>query len=84
MAFMLMLESLGPVERAVFLLREVFATNMRTHGSPMLTRARRTAGQIVRRAKAQLDADAAPSTPPTAQAQHLVSLPRRHRQRRCA
>lgn len=71
MAFMMMLESLGAVERAVFLLREVFGYEY-AEAAAIVGKSEANCRQIVRRAKAQLDATPRPSTPPTPQAQQLV------------
>jgi RNA polymerase sigma-70 factor (ECF subfamily) len=71
MAFMLMLESLGPVERAVFLLREVFGYDY-ADAAAIVGKSEANCRQIVRRAKTQLGATPRPAAPPTAQAQELV------------
>jgi RNA polymerase sigma-70 factor (ECF subfamily) len=71
MAFMLMLESLGPTERAVFLLREVFSYDYADVGA-IVGKSEANCRQIVRRAKAELQANAKPPAPPTAQARQLV------------
>jgi RNA polymerase sigma-70 factor (ECF subfamily) len=74
MAFMLMLETLSPVERAVFLLREVFDYDY-ADIARIVDKTEANCRQIVRRAKAQLPSAglaAAPSSPPTAQAQRVV------------
>ena len=74
MAFMLMLESLGPTERAVFLLREVFGYDY-ADVAAIVGKGEANCRQIVRRAKAELQANAKPpSAPPTEQARHLVEL----------
>jgi len=71
MAFMLMLETLGPVERAVFLLREVFDYDYPEIAST-LGKTEANCRQIVRRAKQQLLATP-PSTPaPSEQARRVV------------
>ena len=70
-AFMLMLESLGPTERAVFLLREVFDCDYPDIAA-IVDKSEANCRQIVRRAKAQLDATPRTSAAPTAQAQRLV------------
>jgi RNA polymerase sigma-70 factor (ECF subfamily) len=71
MAFMLMLESLGPTERAVFLLREVFDYDYADIAA-IVDKSEVNCRQIVRRAKTQLQANVPPSSPPTAQARRLV------------
>jgi RNA polymerase sigma-70 factor (ECF subfamily) len=71
MAFMLMLESLGPTERAVFLLREVFDYDYADIAA-IVDKSEVNCRQIVRRAKTQLQAHAQPPSPPTAQARRLV------------
>ena len=72
MAFMLMLESLGPVERAVFLLREVFDYDY-TEIAATVGKSEANCRQIVRRAKVQLQASPRPApAPPTEQARRLV------------
>ncbi len=73
MAFMLMLESLGPVERAVFLLREVFDYDYGDVAT-IVGKSEANCRQIVRRAKAELQASAKPSPPPTEQARQLAEL----------
>lgn len=71
MAFMMMLETLGPVERAVFLLREVFG-----YGYPdtaaIVGKSEANCRQIVRRAKASLLANPHPPAPPNDQARRVV------------
>lgn len=72
MAFMVMLESLGPAERAVFLLREVFGYDY-AEVAALVGKTEANCRQIVGRAKTRLDAQPrAPSTPPTAHARRLV------------
>lgn len=72
MAFMLMLESLDPVGRAVFLLREVFDYDY-ADVSAIVGKSEANCRQIVRRAKAQLQGKTAPApSPPNEQAQKLV------------
>src|SRR4051812_2802917 len=71
MAFMLMLESLGPDERAVFLLREVFDYDY-AEVAGIVGKTEGNCRQIVRRAKLQLQATPKTPTPPTAQARRLV------------
>jgi RNA polymerase sigma-70 factor (ECF subfamily) len=71
MAFMLMLESLGPVERAVFLLREVFSYDY-PEVAAIVGKSVANCRQIVRRARLQIDAAPKPSTPATGRAQELV------------
>lgn len=70
MAFMLMLETLSPVERAVFLLREVFDYDY-DEIAHMVGKSEANCRQIVRRAKAQLAAPSAPQ-PPNQQARRVV------------
>jgi len=70
MAFMLMLESLGPVERAAFLLREVFDYDY-AETAAIVGKSEVNCRQIVRRARGQLQAN--PRTPPpSAQAERLA------------
>lgn len=71
MAFMLLLESLGPTERAVFLLREIFGCDY-DEVATVVGKTEANCRQIVRRAKAQLEIAPRSSPPPTAQAQQLV------------
>src|SRR6185436_19101342 len=71
MAFMLMLEALGPAERAVFLLREVFGYDY-AETAAIVDKSEANCRQIVRRAKEHLQANAKPPTPPTDQARRLV------------
>lgn len=71
MAFMLMLESLGPDERAVFLLREVFDYEY-AEVAAIAGKTEANCRQIVRRAKAQLQATPKAPAPPTEQARKLV------------
>ncbi|HEY0943718.1 MAG TPA: RNA polymerase sigma-70 factor [Opitutaceae bacterium] len=73
MAFMMMLESLKPTERAVFLLREVFDYDYADIAA-ILGKSEANCRQIVRRAKTHLQEPAAtrPVTPPTPQARELV------------
>lgn len=72
MAFMLMLESLGPVERAVFLLREVFDYPY-ADVSAIVGKSEAACRQIIRRAKHTLQVPApAPPAPLTEQARRLV------------
>lgn len=71
MAFMFMLESLGPVERAVFLLREVFGYDY-DEVAAVVGKSEANCRQIVSRAKAQLQATPREPAPPTEQARRLV------------
>jgi RNA polymerase sigma-70 factor, ECF subfamily len=71
MAFMLMLESLGPVERAVFLLREVFGYDY-ADAAAIVEKSEANCRQIVRRARMQLEASPKTAAPPSEQAQELV------------
>lgn len=71
MAFMLVLEKLGPVERAVFLLREVFDYDY-ADIARIVGKTESNCRQIVRRAKTQLLATPKPSPPPSEQAQRIV------------
>ena len=71
MAFMMMLESLGPDERAVFLLHEVFDYDY-ADVAAIVNKSEANCRQIVRRAKASLHATPKASTPPTDQARRLV------------
>lgn len=71
MAFMLMLETLGPTERAVFLLREVFSRDYEEIAA-IVDKTEANCRQIVRRAKAQLGVAPRPAAAPTAHAQQLV------------
>jgi len=71
MAFMLMLESLGPDERAVFLLREVFDYDY-AEVAAIVDKSEVNCRQIVRRAKTSLQDAPRTSPPPTDQARRLV------------
>lgn len=71
MAFMLMLESLGPVERATFLLREVFQYDY-ADTATIVGKSEVNCRQIVRRAREQLHANPKTPPPPSAQAERLV------------
>jgi RNA polymerase sigma-70 factor (ECF subfamily) len=71
MAFMMMLESLDPVERAIFLLREVFDYDY-ADTAAIVGKSEVNCRQIVRRAKAQLQARPQSNLTPNAQAQRLV------------
>ena len=71
MAFMVMLESLGPVERAAFLLREVFGYEY-AEVAQIVGKSEVNCRQIVRRAKTQLQAGRRPPPAPTEQARRLV------------
>jgi RNA polymerase sigma-70 factor (ECF subfamily) len=70
-AFMLLLDSLGPVERAVFLLREVFDYDYAAIAA-IVGKSEANCRQIVRRAKTQLQAGPKPPAPPTEHARRLV------------
>ncbi len=70
MAFMLMLETLDPVERAVFLLREVFQHDY-AETAAIVGKSEANCRQIIRRAKEQLRGQTEPP-PPTEQAHQLV------------
>ena len=72
MAFMLMLEALGPAERAVFLLREVFGHDY-AETAAIVGKSEAACRQIVRRAKEHLQVNAKPPAPPTEQARRLVT-----------
>ena len=72
MAFMLMLESQSPVERAVFLLREVFDYEY-ADIAVIIGKSEANCRQIVRRAKASLPRGPRPAdTPPDARAREVV------------
>ncbi|MES2573244.1 MAG: RNA polymerase sigma-70 factor [Verrucomicrobiota bacterium] len=71
MAFMLMLESLSPVERAAFLLREVFEYDY-ADAALIVNKSEVNCRQIVRRAREQLQANPRTPPPPSAQAEQLV------------
>lgn len=74
MAFMLMLETLSPVERAVFLLREVFDYDY-TDIATIVDKTPAHCRQIIRRAKNSLrpqDAASLPAAPPTDRARQIV------------
>src|SRR5262245_22911634 len=70
-AFTLMQETLNPVERAVFLLREVFDYDY-ADTAAMVGKAEANCRQIARRAKAQLLANSTTAPQPNEQARHLV------------
>ena len=71
MAFMLMLESLGPAERAVFLLRHVFDYDY-AEISAVVGKSEAACRQIVSRARARLDSAPRAPAQPTPQARRLV------------
>jgi len=71
MAFTLMQETLKPVERAVFLLREVFDYDY-ADTAAIVGKAEANCRQIARRAKAQLLANLTPPSGPNEQARDLV------------
>jgi len=71
MAFTLMQETLKPVERAVFLLREVFDYDY-ADTAAIVGKTEANCRQIVRRAKVQLQANSTPPPQPNEQARHLV------------
>lgn len=71
MAFMLLLETLSPDERAVFLLREVFDYDYADIAA-IVGKSEPACRQIVRRAKQSLQDNPPPSTPPTEHARQLV------------
>ena len=71
MAFTLIQETLKPVERAVFLLREVFDYDY-SDTAAIVGKAEANCRQIARRAKTQLLANSPPSLEPNEQARHLV------------
>jgi len=71
MAFMLMLESLGATERAVFLLREVF-TREYDEIAAIVGKSEANCRQIVRRAKERLEMKPRTPASPTEQARKLV------------
>jgi RNA polymerase sigma-70 factor, ECF subfamily len=72
MAFMLMLEELGPIERAAFLLREVFDYEY-AEIAAIVGKSEANCRQIVRRAKESLaPARSAPSAVPNEQAKKVV------------
>ena len=70
-AFALIQETLKPVERAVFLLREVFDYDY-ADTAAIVGKAEANGRQIARRAKAQLLANSTPLPQPNEQARHLV------------
>ncbi|QJE98667.1 RNA polymerase sigma-70 factor [Luteolibacter luteus] len=71
MAFMVMLESLEPLERAIFLLREVFSYDYPDIAA-IVGKSEVNCRQIVSRAKAHLRAEKKAPPPPSEQAQRLV------------
>jgi RNA polymerase sigma-70 factor (ECF subfamily) len=71
MAFMFLLETLGPVERAVFLLREVFDYDY-ADTAAIVGKSEANCRQIVSRARAQLKLRDQPPPPPDEQARQLV------------
>jgi len=71
MAFMLMLDSLGPDERAVFLLREVFDYDY-AEVAGLVGKTEANCRQIVRRARESLGAAPRAPAAPTPRAQKLV------------
>lgn len=70
-AFTLMQETLKPVERAVFLLREVFDFEY-SDTAALVGKAEANCRQIARRAKARLLANSTPAAQPNEKARHLV------------
>lgn len=71
MAFMLMLDTLPPVDRAVFLLREAFDYEYAEIGG-IVGKSEAACRQIVSRAKAQLAGRREPAEPPRAQAEQIM------------
>ncbi|HEX5104079.1 MAG TPA: sigma-70 family RNA polymerase sigma factor [Pirellulaceae bacterium] len=71
MAFTLMQETLKPVERAVFLLRDVFDYHY-ADTAAIVGKAEANCRQIVRRARAKLLSKATPTPPPNDQARYLA------------
>lgn len=71
MAFMMMLETLGPVERAVFLLHEVFDYSY-ADTAAIVGKSEANCRQIIRRSKASLQASPATPQPPNDQARRVV------------
>jgi len=71
MAFTLMLETLRPVERTVFLLREVFDYDY-ADTAAIVGKEEANCRQIARRAKAQLLTNSTPPPQPNERARHLV------------
>jgi len=71
MAFMMLLETLGPTERAVFLLREVFEYDY-ADTAAIVGKSEANCRQIVRRAKAQLRPNSQADVPPNDQARRVV------------
>ena len=71
MAFMLMLERLTPDERAVFLLREVFAYDY-ADIARIVEKSEAACRQIVSRAKSHLGRGDTPPAPPSERAQRIV------------
>jgi RNA polymerase sigma-70 factor, ECF subfamily len=71
MAFMMMLETLSPVERAVFLLREVFDYDY-SEIAGIVDKSESNCRQIVRRAKASLPRAISSSAPPSDRARRVV------------
>src|SRR5215813_928533 len=71
MAFTLLQETLKPVERAVFLLREVFDYDY-ADTAAIVGKAEVNCRQIVRRARAHLLANSTPPPQPNEQARHWV------------
>ena len=71
MAFMMMLETLPPAERAVFLLREVFDYEYVSIAS-IVEKSESACRQIVHRVKGRLADSSTVSKPPTAQARRLA------------
>ncbi len=71
MAFMFLLETLAPMERAVFLLREVFDYDYATIGD-MVGQTETNCRQIFHRAKKELSVRPPQATPPSEQARQMV------------
>jgi RNA polymerase sigma-70 factor (ECF subfamily) len=70
-AFLLLLEELGPIERAVFLLREAFDYDY-AEIAQIVDRSEAACRQMVSRARARLAEREADDRPPNAQAEELV------------
>jgi RNA polymerase sigma-70 factor (ECF subfamily) len=71
MAFMLMLETLSPIERAVFLLRNVFDYEY-AEIAEIVNKSEANCRQIVSRARARLAQPAGSPTPPSGHAERIV------------
>jgi RNA polymerase sigma-70 factor (ECF subfamily) len=71
MAFMLLLEKLSPIERAVFLLRNVFDYEY-SEIAGIVNKSETNCRQIASRARTRLAGSSSPAMPPSSQAERIV------------